>query len=127
MSQCATCGGPLQPNATRCLKCGASIAPAQTATPQQQAPPPQVVYVQQPGAPQPVVVAKSRVAYILLGLFLGGLGIHNFYAGRTAIGVVQLLITICLGWLIFPLFVVGVWVLVELIAVTRDAKGVPFA
>lgn len=25
--------------------------------------------------------AKSRVVCILLALFLGGLGIHNFYAG----------------------------------------------
>lgn len=24
---------------------------------------------------------KSRLAYILMGLFLGGLGVHNFYAG----------------------------------------------
>ncbi|MBQ3218003.1 MAG: TM2 domain-containing protein [Akkermansia sp.] len=26
---------------------------------------------------------KSRLAYILLGVFLGSLGIHNFYAGYT--------------------------------------------
>lgn len=37
----------------------------------------------QPVFVQPVIVGvrKSRAAFVLLGLFLGGLGIHNFYAG----------------------------------------------
>ena len=45
---------------------------------------------------QPIVVthAKSRGVYIILGLFFGCLGIHNFYAGRNGVGVAQLLITI---------------------------------
>ena len=70
---------------------------------------------------------KSRVAYILLGLFLGGLGIHNFYAGYTGKGVAQLLITIFFGWLLFPLAIVGVWILLEIITETKDAHGEPFA
>jgi TM2 domain-containing membrane protein YozV len=69
---------------------------------------------------------KSRVAYILLGLFLGGLGIHNFYAGYTGRAVAQLLITLLTGWLIVPIFIVGLWVLIEVITVTSDARGVPF-
>ena len=69
---------------------------------------------------------KSRVAYILLGLFLGGLGIHNFYAGRVGAGVGQLLISLLLGWLVFPLFIVWLWVIIELFAVTTDGNGVPF-
>jgi len=68
---------------------------------------------------------KSRIAYILLGLFLGGLGIHNFYAGYAGRGVAQLLITLLTGWLIVPLFVVGLWVLIEIIVVSQDAYGRP--
>lgn len=69
---------------------------------------------------------KSRVAYILLGLFLGGLGIHNFYAGYAGKGVAQLLITLLTGWLIIPLLFVGIWVLVEVCIETKDARGIPF-
>jgi TM2 domain-containing membrane protein YozV len=76
------------------------------------------------GAP-PMAPAKSRVAYVLLGLFLGGLGIHNFYAGYNGRAVAQLLITLLLGWLIVPLFVVWIWALIEIIAVTHDARGSP--
>jgi TM2 domain-containing membrane protein YozV len=73
------------------------------------------------------VSQKSRVTFILLGLFLGGLGIHNFYAGYTGRAVAQLLISLLTGWLIFPLLGVGIWVLIELIAVDRDPVGKRFA
>ncbi len=68
-------------------------------------------------------VAKSRAVYIVVGLFFGLLGIHNFYAGYNGRGLTQLLISIVTGWLILPLFVVAVWVLAELFAVDRDASG----
>lgn len=46
-----------------------------------------------PGYPGPVS-SKTRLAAGLLGIFLGSLGIHNFYLGRTNLGVTQLLIAI---------------------------------
>ena len=67
----------------------------------------------------------SRVAYVLLGFFFGGLGVHNFVAGYTGRGVAQLLICLFTGWLIVPLFVVWIWVFVELVYVSTDANGVP--
>lgn len=74
-----------------------------------------------------VTPPKSRVAYILLGLFLGGLGIHNFYAGYAGRGVAQLLITIFTFWLIFPILAIGIWVIIEIIVVNKDARGIPFS
>lgn len=88
-------------------------------------------------------VRKSRLAYILLGLFLGGLGVHNFYAGRTSQGTTQLLLNLAglvqvfLGVLLSCLWLpivlvftgaltclaVGVWALVEIIIVDRDGRG----
>ena len=43
------------------------------------------------GIPADQISTKSRATYIALGLFLGFLGIHNFYAGHTGRGVLGLL------------------------------------
>ena len=68
---------------------------------------------------------KSRLAYILLGLFLGGLGIHNFYAGYNGKGIAQLLMSILSFGVLTP--VVWIWNIVEIITVTKDVKGIPFS
>jgi TM2 domain-containing membrane protein YozV len=67
--------------------------------------------------------AKDRVAYILLAVLLG-LGVHNFFAGYTNRGLIQLLVSILtcgLGW--FPMWI---WGIVEACTVTKDANGVDF-
>ena len=67
---------------------------------------------------------KSRLAYILLGVLIGSLGIHNFYAGYTGKGIAQLLISVLsLGALSWASWI---WAIVEIITVTKDAKGVAF-
>lgn len=132
--KCPYCDNEVPGNTATCPSCGAAVPQqaqpqaAPQAAPQAQ-PQPQVVVVQQaPPQPQPgqqtvPLSDKSRVAYVLLGLFLGGLGVHNFYAGRTGAGVFQLLITLLTGWLIFPLGIVGLWVLIEICVVTTDGSG----
>lgn len=82
-------------------------------------------YQQQPLVIQQVIVnsGKSRVAFILLGLFLGGLGIHNFYAGYSGKGITQLLLNLFLFWTIIVPVAVGIWILVEVITVNKDAYG----
>ncbi|MDB5308605.1 MAG: hypothetical protein JWO38_2807 [Gemmataceae bacterium] len=82
--------------------------------------------------------AKSRVAYILLGLFFGGLGIHNFYAGRTNPGLAQVglnlfnitmfVLTPCTNFVTFFIGLIGaaalsLWIIVEVIVVAEDADG----
>lgn len=74
-----------------------------------------------------VHIPKSRGIYIILGIFLGLLGVHNLYAGRFGSGVAQLLIAVLTGWLILPLFAVGLWVLIDLILVDRDGNGKPMS
>jgi TM2 domain-containing membrane protein YozV len=75
----------------------------------------------QMGVVVPVQVAgqKDWLTTLLLCLFLGYLGIHRFYTGHTAIGVVQLL---TVGGC-------GIWLLVDLIMIItdsyRDANGLP--
>lgn len=50
---------------------------------------------------------KSQLAALLLVIFVGGIGIHRFYLGYTAIGIIQLL---TLGGL-------GIWSLIDLIRI----------
>lgn len=101
-------------------------------------PPPPPAYAAPPAPAQTVLVGpppaavaaqagqKDRVAFVLLGVFLGALGVHNFFAGYTGRAVAQLLITILVGWLVVPLVAVWIWNIVEVITVTKDAHGVPF-
>lgn len=107
--------------------------------PQYQAYPPapqQPQYQQQPPMPNPAygyTQPKSKIVAGLLGIFLGGLGIHRFYLGYTKVAVIQLVLTLVLG--IFTLglgFIVGLWGVVEGIMIIAgaaqfrtDAQGVP--
>jgi len=63
---------------------------------------------------------KTRLAYILLALFLGTLGIHNFYAGHTKHGVIKLVMLVACG---LGLIVNPIWSIVEIITVKQDAQG----
>ena len=71
--------------------------------------------------------AKSRTGYILLGIFLGYLGIHNFYAGYTGKGLTQLLISVLLCWTVIAVIAMEVWAIIDVCTVTQDAKGKYFS
>jgi len=66
---------------------------------------------------------KSRGIFIILGLLLGLLGIHNFYASYYGKGAAQLIITLVLGWVYIGVVITGIWVLIELFMVKDDADG----
>jgi TM2 domain-containing membrane protein YozV len=72
---------------------------------------------------QMTVPKKSRGTYIILGILLGGLGIHNFYAGRYGSGVCQLIITLTLVWFVVGIVINALWILCELLAVEKDGNG----
>lgn len=74
-----------------------------------------------------VTTAKSRGVYIILALFFGMIGIHNFYAGRFGVGAAQIATILILGWFVVGFVIVGIWVLVELFVVTEDGAGNAFA
>lgn len=105
MNYCLNCGNPTVPGAAVCTACGVSL---------------NVVNAE----------SKSKLVAGLLGIFLGWLGIHNFYLGNTSRAVTQLLIGILGSCLVVGPIVSGVWGLIEGIMILtgkidKDAKGNP--
>ena len=111
----AKCGKEMAEDARFCPSCGSAISDSTQ------------IHSQTFTQVQPQLGnAKSRISYILLGIFLGCLGIHNFYAGYVGRAVAQLLITLFTGWLIIPWFAVWIWCIVEVCTVRVDARGIKF-
>ncbi|WJY90979.1 TM2 domain protein [Corynebacterium faecale] len=87
---------------------------------------------------QPQPQQKSMILAALLALFLGNLGVHNFYLGYTRAGLMQVGLTVA-GWVLsivligfLFLFVVGAWALIDFFRILLrsgrlkfDSRGVP--
>lgn len=117
---CPDCGNQYSRSAQACPKCG---APNPNAAAQVQT---SININMGPGGHQQggyTVQQKSRLVYILLALFLGLLGIHNFYAGYTGTGLIQLVLSLT-G---FGAIAVVIWVILDILLTTKDGRGVPFA
>lgn len=75
-----------------------------------------------------VVFGKSKIVAGILGIFLGGFGIHNFYLGYSSKGLTQLLLT-TVGWIFLGLgpLIAGIWGFIEgidiLLGNTKDSNG----
>ncbi len=75
-------------------------------------------------------VKVNKIAYAMLAIFLGSLGIHRFYAKRPISGIAYLLMPV-LGivfmWLLFPMiliFIPGILGFIEgIIALVEDDDG----
>ena len=141
---CEKCGTQIPEGAVSCPTCGSAVTPpqpqaeaqAQYQQPQYQQAPPEYGQVPpqyaQPQYQQPVqpVQQKSKLAAGLLAIFVGTLGIHNFYLGYTTKGLIQLLVSLLTFGIGAP--AIAIWALIEGIfyltgheGYTADAKGVP--
>ena len=101
---CDKCGAKLNQGAAFCSKCANPVNGTQE------------------------VKGKSKIGAGLLGIFLGSLGIHNFYLGYTGKAIAQLLMTILSCGLLSV--VSGIWGLIEGIliltgSINVDATGTP--
>jgi TM2 domain-containing membrane protein YozV len=78
------------------------------------------------GSPPPE--RRSKLAGGLLGIFLGWLGVHNFYLGYYGRGVAQVLLSLGCCFVLAPL--VSIWGLIEGIliltgSISTDGNGDP--
>lgn len=99
---CNNCGAQVTPGAVVCMNCGFSLTNSPVVNPEEQ---------------------KSKLTAGLLGIFLGGFGVHNFYLGYTGKAIAQIVLSLCFG-------IGAIWGLVEGImiltgSINKDAKGVP--
>lgn len=83
---CSHCGNAVSPMAAACPQCGHPVA-TQQATGQPLG--------SQPGVGQPLsnpyAPIKSRVTAGVLGILIGGIGVHKFYLGKAGLGLVYIL------------------------------------
>lgn len=70
---------------------------------------------------------KSKIAAGILGILVGGLGIHRFYLGYVGIGILQIVVTIltCGAGSLWG-FIEGILILCGS-TITTDADGVPLS
>ena len=66
---CQNCGVETNPGAVACLQCGAALTV------------------------MPAADAKSKLVAGILGILVGGLGVHRFYLGYIGIGIAQIVVT----------------------------------
>ena len=93
-------------------------------------PPPMAGFPQPASAPYtgympPAPVPKSRVRFVLLGVFLGFFGAHNFYAGYNKKAAIQLLLTLVTCF--YGAFVSWIWAIVEVCVISETEDGEKFA
>jgi len=74
-----------------------------------------------PGSYEP---RKSRVVFVLLAIFLGPFGGHNFYAGYITKAVIQLCLTVLTCFI--GSAVSWIWAIVEACIIDHDQDGVTF-
>ncbi len=92
---CNICGAESNPNAAFCIKCGSRLSGK---------------------------LMRSKIVAGVLGLLLGGLGVHRFYLGYVGIGIIQIIVTIITcGIGALWGFIEGILILCDVI--DKDADG----
>ena len=109
---CSKCGTEIKEEENFCSNCGNTVEPVNNTEQVNTT----VTSVKTAG--------KSKMAAGLLGIFLGGWGIHNFYLGYTGKGIAQIFVTL------FTCGFGAIWGLIEGImiltgSINTDAEGNP--
>ena len=94
---CQECGKEISDTASVCPHCGAPVVKEVYCSKCGTKVPENVQYCPACGAAMNTTAApkKDRIVAGLLGIFLGTLGIHYFYLGKTTAGVISLILGLC--------------------------------
>lgn len=115
--ECPYCAEKIKRKAIKCKHCGSSLNESESSDFKE-------LYFKRNHASNGQ--SRNRGIYIILALFFGYLGVHNFYAGYYGKGAMQLLITLiaCIFGVWIGFIVPALWALVEVFAITEDANSV---
>ncbi len=89
MNYCANCGNPIQPGAEVCMSCGFAVKNEKP------------------------LAGQEKLTMILICLFLGGIGIHNFMMGETKKGITKIVASFLCG-------LGGILALIDLVKIATD-------
>lgn len=103
---CQNCGKEIEPGAAFCVNCGHVIENKIRIDPSLQ---------------------KSKLTAGLLGLFLGGFGVHNFYLGYNGKGIAQIALTLLSCGPIGIIWGVVEGILIFCGKIDTDANGIPLS
>lgn len=74
--------------------------------------------------PDGAILHKAKMTFVMLGVLLGALGAHNFYAGYRKKAIAQLCLTVLtLG---FGAPMSWIWAIIDVLTVERDSQGILF-
>ncbi len=113
---CINCGQELDDNASFCYNCGKKITEDKK----------EEYNSNNSGSGVSITTKKSKIAAGLFGIFLGSLGIHNFYLGYNSKGMAQLLISVLSCFTLS--FISAIWGFIEGIliltgSINTDSEG----
>lgn len=90
---CSNCGKEIDGNAEVCLNCGVALKKSINN--------------------KDMLNGQDKTVMILICLFLGGLGIHNFMMGETKKGITKIILSFCCG-------IGGILALIDLVKICMD-------
>ena len=103
---CQNCGKEIEPGAAFCVNCG---------------------HVIENKVQIDLSLQKSKLTAGLLGLFLGGFGVHNFYLGYNGKGIAQIALTLLSCGPIGIIWGVVEGILIFCGKIDTDANGIPLS
>lgn len=144
---CTFCGAKIEDGSKYCPTCGAQQEIAEEIKQQENVQPVSTVSPVFQGSDLPKMQCspKSRLTALMLAIFLGDLGVNNFYVGNKGKGFAKLLIAIfgivleeiglfgdsagALFFAVLLLLAVAIWKIVDIVKVAKgeeiDGKGLP--
>jgi len=121
---CKNCGKEIESGINFCPSCGAAVEEGMSSWQFEQEKPEyqSQQYVVKSSTANKSASPKSRLVAVLLAFFLGGIGVHRFYLGKSGTGILIIVLNL------ISFFVIGsIWAFIDFILIAcgsfKDGEG----